>query len=63
MKYRTFIPFLLSLIFILSGNAANSGTSDMAQALRSKVVDAPDSVLAELDKLEKRKHPPSRHIR
>ncbi len=57
MKYRTFIPFLLSLIFILSGNAANSGTSDMAQALRSKVVDAPDSVLAELDKLEKRKHP------
>ncbi len=57
MKYRCILPLLLSLTFILNGYAATSGNTDLAQTLRAKIVDSPDSVIAELDKIEAQKRP------
>lgn len=57
MKYRYIILLLFSLAFILNGNATTSDNTDLVQTLRAHIVESPDSVLVELDKIEGQKHP------
>lgn len=57
MKFRCIIVVLFSLAFMLNGNAATSDNSDLVQALRAQIVDSPDSVISELDKIEGQKTP------
>lgn len=42
---------------MLNGNATTSDNSDLAQTLRAQIVDSPDSVIFELDKIEAQKSP------
>jgi AraC-like DNA-binding protein len=42
---------------MLNGNAATSDNSDLVQTLRAQIVDSPDSVISELDKIEGQKKP------
>lgn len=42
---------------MLNGNATTSDTTDLAQTLRAQIVDSPDSVIFELDKIEAQKSP------
>ncbi|MBD5285063.1 MAG: hypothetical protein HDS29_02150, partial [Bacteroides sp.] len=55
MKNRCAILLLLSLSLIMGSFATTSDNQELVQTLRSKIVDSPDSVLAELDKIEARK--------
>ncbi|MDE7108904.1 MAG: helix-turn-helix domain-containing protein [Muribaculaceae bacterium] len=57
MKIRSIIPLLLFLSLLTDSFAATPNNYELAQTLRYKVVDAPDSVLAELDKIEAQKSP------
>lgn len=57
MKNRCIALLLFSLVFILTRYAAASVNPDPAMTLRARIVDAPDSVIAELDKIEAQKHP------
>lgn len=57
MKFRCIIVLLFFLAFMLNGNAATSDNSDLVQTLRAKIVDSPDSVISELDKIEGQKKP------
>lgn len=57
MKFRCIIVLLFSLAFVLNGNAATSDTSDLVQTLRAQIVDSPDSVISELNKIEGQKKP------
>lgn len=57
MKNRCIALLLFSLVFILTGYAAASANPDPVLTLRARIVDAPDSVIAELDKIEAQKHP------
>lgn len=57
MKFRCIIVLLLSLAFMLNGNATTSDNSDLVQTLRAQIVDSPDSVIFELDKIEGQKTP------
>ncbi len=57
MKNRRIIILLLSLVFILNGKASTSGTPDLVHTLRAQVIDSPDSVISELDKIEGKKSP------
>jgi AraC-like DNA-binding protein len=41
----------------MNGYAATSGTPELARTLRARIVDSPDSVIAELDKIEAQKRP------
>ena len=42
---------------MLNGNATTSDNTDLAQTLRAQIVDSPDSVIFELDKIEAQKSP------
>lgn len=42
---------------MLNANATTSDNSDLAQTLRTQIVDSPDSVIFELDKIEAQKNP------
>lgn len=42
---------------MLNANATTSDTTDLAQTLRAQIVDSPDSVIFELDKIEAQKSP------
>lgn len=55
MKNRCAILLLLSLSLIMVSFATASDKQELVQTLRSKIVDSPDSVLAELDKIEAQK--------
>lgn len=55
MKYRCIILLLIYSVFILNGSATTSDYSDLVKTLRAQIVDSPDSVIAELDKIEKEK--------
>lgn len=57
MKYRSITLLLFSISIILNGYAATSGNTDLAQTLRAQIVDTPDSVIAELDRIEAQKSP------
>lgn len=57
MKNRCIALLLFSLFFILTGYAAASANPDPVLTLRARIVDAPDSVIAELDKIEAQKQP------
>lgn len=57
MKNHHIILLTLFLAFFIDGFAASSGSPGLAQRLRARVVDAPDSVLAELDAMEAQKTP------
>ncbi len=57
MKFRCIIVLLFSLALMLNGNAATSDNSDLVQTLRAQIVDSPDSVISELDKIEGQKKP------
>lgn len=57
MKFRCIIVLLFSLALMLTGNAATSDNSDLVQTLRAQIVDSPDSVISELDKIEGHKKP------
>lgn len=57
MKHRYILFLILCLALAPGGYAASSVNSDLAQTLRAGIVDAPDSVIAVLDKIEAQKNP------
>lgn len=57
MKNRCIILLLFSLSFIMDSFATNSDNSELVHTLRAKIVESPDSVLAELDRIEAHKSP------
>lgn len=57
MKNRCIILLLFSLSFIMDSFATTSDNSELVHTLRSKIVESPDSVLAELDRIEMQKSP------
>ncbi len=58
MKKRSIIFLIISLsLFITDSNASNIESAELARSLRTHIIEAPDSVLAELDKIEGQKTP------
>lgn len=57
MKTRCILLLLFSLSLIMDCFATASDTSGLVQTLRAKIVESPDSVLAELDRIEARNSP------
>ncbi len=57
MKNRCIILLLAILSLILDSKASNLDATELAQTLRAKIVESPDSVLAELDMIETQKSP------
>ena len=57
MKLSCILLLLLYSAFTMNGYAATSGTPELARTLRARIVDSPDSVIAELDKIEAQKRP------
>lgn len=57
MKYRFILLLLFISAVIFSGKGASSGNTDLARTLRAQIVDSPDSVIAELDKIEAQNNP------
>lgn len=57
MKNRCIILLLFSLSFIMDSFATTSDNSELVHTLRAKIVESPDSVLAELDRIEVQKSP------
>lgn len=57
MKKQCILFLLLFQVLAPSAIAATSGNMELARYLRSRVVDVPDSVLAELDKIEAQRNP------
>lgn len=57
MKNRCIILLLFSLSFIMDSFATTSDNSELVHTLRAKIVESPDSVLAELDRIEMQKSP------
>lgn len=57
MKNRCIILLLFSLSFIMDSFATTSDNSELVHTLRTKIVESPDSVLTELDRIEVQKSP------
>ena len=57
MKNRCIILLLFSLSFIMDSFATTSDNSELVHTLRAKIVESPDSVLAELNRIEVQKSP------
>lgn len=57
MKNRFIFFLLYAVMLIMDSHATASDNSGTIQTLRAKIVDSPDSVLAELDKIEGQKRP------
>lgn len=57
MKKRCILLLLFSMTLILESFATTSDKSELVQTLRAKIVESPDAVLAELDRLEEQSSP------